>query len=572
MQNLTNLSLPIQPATKAAEDNAIETCKNRLVVILFTIIIIFSALIYRVFEISLSSREDFRIAKNAHSTEFYVQRGAITDRNGTLLAVNLNTASLYANPQKVIDSAITAEKLCTTLALKKCDELKAKLASNKNFIWIKRHLSPREQQLIYNLGLPGLNFINEERRAYTHGNLFAHTVGFVDLDGSGMAGIERYFNHQLASNINDNLHLSLDVRIQQILREEIANQVSEHNALGGSGLIMNANTGEVLAMVSLPDFDPHRVSEASDRQRFNQVTLGNYEMGSTFKILTMAMGLDGKFIQLNDAFNVGAVIKVGNHQISDYKGKGGVLSVPEILMYSSNIGTAQIAMKVGIKNQRNYLGEFGLLKAPEIELPEKSSPLYPSARAWNQSSLITISYGHGMAVTPLHVASTIAAVVNGGKFIKPTMLKVEDPSNITYKEVLSPQTSDLMRKMLRLVVTHGSGKRANIDGYLVGGKTGTAEKVTAKGVYSKTANIASFVGAFPIHHPQYVILTIIDEAKPGPQNAGFTTGGMIAAPVAGRVIERIAPILNVAPVDEFDEQIRGQMRINFTPQRAKLNF
>lgn len=565
-----NCILPVQPTTKAVEDRAIEVSKNRLAVILFAIILGFCVLMYRVFEVSLSSTEDIQISKGPSANEFFLQRASIVDRNGTLLAVNLSTASLYANPQKIIDHYATAETLCSTFAITNCSELKDKLLSDKTFVWVKRHLSPREQQLVFNLGLPGLNFIREEKRAYPHGNLFAHVLGFVDLDGNGIAGIERYFNQSLIENNREVLKLALDVRIQQILREELATQVVEQNALGGSGLIMDAQTGELLALVSLPDFDPHRASDSTDRQRFNQVTLGTYEMGSTFKVLTMAMGLDGKYVGVNDAFNVGAVIKIGSHQIGDYKGKGGVLSVPEILMYSSNIGTAQIAMRVGIKQQRNFLSEFGLLKAPDIELPEKAYPQFPAVKLWGQASLITISYGHGIAVTPLHVASALAAVVNGGLLLKPTLIKVEDHKAVEGKEVLQRQTSELMRKLLRLVVTHGSGKRANIDGYMVGGKTGTGEKITGKG-YSKNANISSFVGAFPIHDPKYVIVTIIDEAKPGVNNGGQTTGGIVAAPVAGRIIARIAPILGVTPVDDKDPEIIDIMNINFTPRRAKLN-
>ena len=380
------------PVTKEAEDFAIETSKNRLFIVLFCICFAFMVLIFRLFDISLSSTEDIKTLSNKkNGIDFFLQRGTITDRNGVILATNLSTASLYANPQKMIDHQETVQKLCSIFNYLNCNELKEKLVSDKTFSWVKRHLTPREQQIVHDLGLPGLYFIREEKRVYPQGSLFAHVLGYSDIDGQGLAGVEKYFNDTLLENSNIPLELAVDSRVQAVLREEIANHISLNNAIGGSGIVMNVETGEVLAMVSLPDYDPHHINEATDRQRFNQATLGVYEMGSTFKVFTLAMAFDGKYVNVNDAFNLDAPLKVGRHQIHDYKGKGGTLSVPEILMYSSNIGTAQIALKVGAEEQRNYMKDFGLMDYVDIELPERSYPMYPSQKLWGYASLVTIS-------------------------------------------------------------------------------------------------------------------------------------------------------------------------------------
>ncbi len=556
----------LRPAPKSVEDIALSVCHNRLVFTMGIMCLIFSILIFRLFDISLSSNEDIKIVgKTTNSNnDFLYQRASIEDRNGSIIAVNLTTASLFANPAKVVEPHIAAEKLCRIFEANKCMEIKEKILSDKPFSWLKRHLTPVEQQYINDLGIAGINFMKDEKRVYPHGNLFAHVAGYVDVDGNGLAGIERYFDERL-KNSNEPIKLAVDVRIQQILRDEILEQAIAHSAIGGSGVVMDANTGEIIAMTSLPDFDPHNVGRSSERARFNQVTLGAYEMGSTFKILTLAMGLDGKHIGINDAFNTDEVIKIGNKQIGNYRGKGGIMATPEVLMYSSNIGSAQIGMKIGTKQQREYLSELGMLSQVKVELPERAYPLYPQAKLWTQASTITISYGHGIAVTPLHVARAISAVVNGGYMVDPTMLKVTDPSTIERKQILTAETSETMRKLLRMVVVDGFGKKANARGYFVGGKTGTAEKVSGHG-YSKTANIASFIGAFPIHDPKYVVVVLIDEALPNAQNAGFTTGGMLAAPVAGSVISKIAPILGVNPRADNDEWVAEKLSIKYQPR------
>lgn len=562
------------PIAKEVEDFAIETSKNRLFIVLFCICFAFMVLIFRLFDISLSSTEDIKTLSNKkNGIDFFLQRGTITDRNGVILATNLSTASLYANPQKMIDHKETVQKLCSIFNYLNCNELKEKLTSDKTFAWVKRHLTPREQQVVHDLGLPGLYFIREEKRVYPQGNLFSHVLGYADIDGHGLAGVEKYFNDNLVEDSKTPLELSVDSRVQEVLREEISNHMALNNAIGGFGIVQNVETGEVLAMVSLPDYDPHHINDASDRQRFNQATLGVYEMGSTFKVFTVAMAFDGRYVNVNDAFNLDIPLRVGKHQIGDYKGKGGILSVPEILMYSSNIGAAQIAIKVGTKQQRNYLKDLGFMDYMDIELPEKSYPLYPSQKLWGYPSLVTISYGHGMAVTPLHLANSFCSIVNGGYKTKPTLLKANgeiDNADRESNRVISAKTSDLMKRVMRLVVTHGSGKKARAEGYMVAGKTGTPEKVVGKG-YSKNANVPAFVGAFPINDPKYALLVMIDEPSANKNNGGSLVGGAIAAPVAGKVIERIAPILGVQPVDENDPELKAKLAVEFTPRRGPLH-
>jgi cell division protein FtsI (penicillin-binding protein 3) len=545
--------LKFKPTSKTVEDSALEMCRNRLVVVFVATCLVFCVLIFRLFEISLSNSEEFRVVRNNVSdSDFFVQRSDITDRNGSIIAVNLSTASLYANTNEIIDFTKSAKELCNALSLSSCKDLTDKLRPGRTFVWVKRHLTPKEQQTINDLGLPGLYFIKEEKRVYPHNNLFSHILGYVDLDNVGISGIEKQFDSYLTNN-NMPLALSVDLRIQEVMREELQKQMSLHDALGASGVLLDVNTGEIISLVSLPDFDPNNPTNTKERARFNQVTLGVYEMGSTFKVLTTAMALDGHFIKVNDAFDTRVPVYVGKHRIGDMMHRRGSLSIPEILMYSSNIGTAQIAMKVGIENQKKYIRHFGLTSPLDIELPEKSRPLYPSDKTCTNASLVTISYGHGISVTPLHTAVAFSSVVNGGKLFKPTLLKINKNENAHFDQVLSSETSEIMRKMLRLVVTNGSGKRAHADGYVVAGKTGTSEKIVGN-KYSKKANLAMFVGAFPIDEPKYALLVVIDEAKRNELNKGFTTGGMVAAPVVGEVITRIAPILGVKPRNMSDPE------------------
>lgn len=557
-------------AKSANYEKAMDICHSRLTFIIMCLTLSFLVLIFRLFYLTaFSSIEDIKItSSNKPTREFMLKRASVTDRNGELLATNITTASLYANPRYLINPDEAARKLSEALPSLKYQDLLVKFKPNKNFIWVKRHLTPKEQQVIHDLGIPGLYFTKDEKRVYPQTHLFAHSIGFTDVDGNGLSGIEKTFNHDLTESTQLPLELSLDLRIQNIVREELLHAVDLNQAIGASGLVMDINNGEVISMVSLPDFNPNRTEGTNDRQRFNQVTLGSYEMGSVFKILTTASAFDLGRVKVNDAFNVSAPYKVANFKINDYKGKGGELSIPEILMYSSNIGTAQIASHIGVKDQQEYMRRFGVLDKLKIEIPEVSSPRYPQKSKWTEVSLVTISYGHGIAVTPLHLARAVAATVNGGLLVQPTLLKHHAPRE--YPRVIEEETSKLMRKMLRLVVTGGSGRKAEVPGYFLGGKSGTAEKICGRG-YCKNSNLSLFVAAYPIHEPKYLILVMVDEAKRNTHNSGLLSGGAVAAPVAGEIVKRISPILGINPILDDSEEINEMLSLNFSPRHQKVS-
>ncbi len=561
----------IERAKSANYEKAMDICHSRLTFIIFCLTLSFLALMLRLFYLTgFSSIEDIKISSSSKGLkEFSLKRASIVDRNGELLATNITTASLYANPKDLIHPEEAARRIAEVLPNIKYKDLLTKLTSNKPFTWVKRHLTPKEQQLVHNLGIPGIYFTRDEKRVYPQTNLFAHSVGFVDIDGSGLAGIEKYFHRDLTESTELPLELSLDLRIQSIMRDELLNAIDLNQAIGGSGLVMDVNTGEIISMISLPDFNPNRIEGATDRQRFNQITLGSYEMGSVFKVLTTASAFDLGRISVNDAFNVSAPYKIANFKIKDYKGKGGELTVPEILIYSSNIGTAQIANHIGVKGQQEYMKRFGVLDKLKIEIPEISPPRYPSKKRWNEVSLVTISYGHGIAVTPLHLARAVAASANGGVLVQPTLLKHHSPQEQKPK-VIEEETSNLMRKMLRLVVTDGSGRRSEVPGYFLGGKSGTAEKICGRG-YCKHSNLSLFVAVYPIYDPKYLVLVMVDEAKPNRHNGGLLSGGAVCAPVVAEIVKRISPILGVYPAFDKNEEIKEALSLDFNPRYRKIN-
>lgn len=560
-------------ATQGQTPNAIN--RFRLIFVIAMFAFGFVLISCRLIDVSLFGNS---VEINTPSTlngETIFSRGDIIDRNGVLLAVNLATASVYANPKIILDAKAAASKLVKVLPDLNYNRLLKDLRSGKTFVWIKRNLTPKEQYAVNSLGIPGLSFERGEKRVYPHGNLLVHILGYVGLDGKGLAGLEKQFDKRLTSDSAkdqtdvESLQLSLDLRVQNILHEELQMAVTEFKAIGATGIVMDATNGEVLAMVSLPDFDPHNPGAATVDQRFNRASLGVYEMGSTFKTFTMAMALDAEKISMNDSFDVDAPIRAARFSITDYHAKGGWLSVPEIFMYSSNIGTAKIAMEVGGKIQRQFLKKIGLLSALEIELPEKALPMYPPESKWSDISTMTISYGHGIAVTPLHMTKAISALVNGGTLHPITLLKRTDGEKLASQQVITKTTSTNIRKLLRLVVEHGTGNKASSPGYLVGGKTGTAEK-NSRGGYSQHAKLSSFLGAFPINKPRFVVLVILDEPKGTKATSGYATGGMVAAPVVSNVISRMGPLFGMEPVDEDAEEVKKALYIEYKKSGDKI--
>ena len=489
-----------------------------------------------------------------------VDRASIVDRNGEVLATSLRSASLYANPTKVMDAGEVARKLTRVLPDLSREAVAKKLSSQKSFVWLKRNLTPRQQWRVNELGLPGLAFQQEHRRVYPHGPLAAHALGFVDIDNNGIAGIERYFDDELRAPAGDGepLVMSLDVRVQHVLRSELSRGMQSFKAKGAAGIILDVHTGEIVALSSLPDFNPNNTGASSQKSRFNRATLGVYELGSVLKTFTTAMALDAGVVKLSSGYDATHPIHIDRYIIRDDHAKNRWLSVPEIFIYSSNIGAAKMAIDVGLKRQRQFLDRIGLTRKPTLELPEVGAPLVPDP--WREINSITVSYGHGIAISPLQMTSAAAAMVNGGRLIPATLLK-RDPKHVPEGvQVISPETSSIMRRLLRMVVEKGTGRQADARGYLVGGKTGTAEKPGLRG-YRGDALISTFIADFPSNDPKYLVLIMFDEPKGNTVTQGFSGAGWTAAPVARRVIERIAPILGVQPILEEGEKYDDTMLI-----------
>ena len=471
-----------------------------------------------------------------------LQRADIVDRNGVLLATNLTTASLFAVPRRVRDPDNTARRLAAILPDLDAAETAKRLRSSRGFVWLKRNLTPRQQFQVNRLGMLGLDFVREQRRVYPHGVLTAHVVGFTGIDNDGLAGVEKSLDAELR-DAPAPLRLSLDIRVQQILRAALADQIVRFDAIGGGGIVLDANTGEVVALVSLPDFDANQAGTAADYARFNRVTLGVYELGSIFKVFNHALALESGIVNLDSGYDTTEPLRVARFTISDFHGEKRWLTVPEIFIHSSNIGSAKMAADIGGPAQRAFLSELGLLARTGIELAERGQPIGPAP--WRDINTMTIAYGHGIAVTPLHAAAAVGAIVNGGRRQTPTLLMRR--ASAAGARIVSQRTSEIMRALMRLVVAEGTGGQAAAPGYLVGGKTGTAEK-QADGRYQRDALISSFVGVFPIDAPRYVVLAMLDEPQGTAESFGFATGGWTAAPVVSRVITRMAPLLGIAPV------------------------
>ena len=517
-----------------------ELKKNRLVFVYFFILAIFVAIILRLF--FLATFGDKVKIKFIYDLNKINKRGDIVDRNEVLVATDLKTKSLYVSNILVKDASLIAKGLSTIFPDLTYHEIIKKISdrkqnrSNKGWVLIRRNVTPAQEERVQNLKMAGLLFEDDRIRVYPQRSILSHLVGYVDLDRQGLAGMEMQYNKQLLRD-EEKLKLAADVRVQDILNNELINGLEEFRAKAASGVVMDVTNGEILALSSLPSFDPNLQQEASQDERFNRVTNGVYELGSIFKIFTNAIAFEENLVKMSDVYNVSDPIKYGRFTIKDDHPFKGEMTVAEIFSHSSNIGTVQIAQKIGIDNQRDFMKKINFLQKLEVDFPGLGKPIYP--RIWRDISLYTISYGHGIAVTPLHIAAATAAVVNGGIYYNPSFLKLDKQPD--GRRVLKESTSSIMRLMLRKVATEGTGRFANIEGYEVGGKTGTANKVEGNG-YNERQTIASFIAVFPISQPKYLVYVVLDHP-----NYSFNTGGMVAAPVAGRVVKNIAPILDVMP-------------------------
>jgi len=543
---------------------AIEAGRTRLLVTGMVFSLAFATLGARLIDVTLFERDGTAsVVQRAVAAKRVGDRADIVDRNGIVLATSLPTASLYANPQMVRSAADAARRIAAVIPGASEAELRSKLSSKKSFVWLKRQLTPTQQYQVNRLGIPGLQFQKEFQRYYPHGALLSHTVGFAGLDNQGLSGIEQYFDKRLREE-GTPLALSIDIRMQFILTQELAKAMQKFNAIGATGTVLDVRSGEVLALSSLPSFEPTAAASASDDARFNRATLGLYEMGSVFKIFTTAMALDQGFVDFDDGYDTSKPIRAARYTIRDYKPKNRWLSIPEIFIYSSNIGTVHMAMEAGTGAQRAFLKNIGLLSAPSLEVSEVGAPLLPSP--WREINTMTISYGHGLAVSPLQVAAAVSSIVNGGELHPLTLVRRASAEDIPARRVISEKTSRQMRQLMRLTVTNGTGRKADAEGYFVGGKTGTADKQAGKG-YARNKRIASFVGAFPMTDPRYVVLVMLDEPKGIKETHGYATGGWVAAPVMRGIVERIGPIAGLAPrgadqIDDGTEQILVRIKAN----------
>ena len=526
---------------------ALETGRTRLVAAATIFFAAYAVIAGRMIDVAVLDRGHAKPAPapSARSEQTDIQRADIVDRNGVILATSLPTMSLFARTNEVQNVQEAATKLLTVLPDLDRAEVVEHLSSGKAFVYLRRNLTPRQQYDVNALGIPGLYFEKGERRVYPHGNLVAHVVGMTDLDNKGVAGLEKRFDGSLRAS-HQPLRLAIDVRMQTVVRNELARTVAEFSALGGVGLIADVHTGEIVAMVSLPDFDPNDPPSADDPKMFNRASKGVYEMGSTFKLFNTAAALDFGTSTMNSSYDARGEFHYHDSTIHDAHGENRWLSVAEVLIHSSNIGAARMALDLGTANQRAFMQRVGMLKPTLVELPEIGTPQVPNP--WREINTLTIGFGHGIGVTPLHLISGVAALVNGGEYRPPSLLLHDDP--VLGDRIIKKRTSEQMRQLMRMVVTEGTGKFADVPGYFVGGKTGTAEKA-ANGGYKKKAVLSSFISAFPIEDPRYCVLIMVDEPQGTKESHGFITAGWTAAPAVARVIGQIAPMANLLPHHEM---------------------
>ncbi len=495
-------------------------------------------------------------------------RPAILDRNGLEMAVDIRVPSLFAEPRRIIDVDEAVEALRSVLPELDATWLRHRLSGDKGFVWVERELSPAQQDRIFNLGIPGLDFVTESKRFYPSGKEAAHVLGAVNIDNQGIAGIEKHMDGEdvallqsiglARGNALAPVNLSIDLRVQHVMYEQLADSLTRYKAVAAAGVMLDVRTGEVIAMASLPDFDPNNPATAFEPvdgkkdQRFNRITSGIFELGSTFKTVTLAGALDSGLVRITDSFDARFGIRFGRFTIDDFHGKHRILTLPEVYKYSSNIGTIKTMQQWGKDNFRAFLSRLGFDKRVPFELPEMRNPNVPEK--FSEIVAATASFGHGLSISPLHMAMATAAFVNDGYMVSPTLYKrSEAEARALYRPVISPRTSAAIRYLMRLNALEGSGTRMNkaAAGYRAGGKTGTAEKVV-DGRYASGLNLNVFTSAFPLDNPRYTMVIIVDEPQRENEQSGVTAGWN-AGEVTGRIIQRAAPMLGISP--DFSEMI-----------------
>ncbi|MEP9349545.1 penicillin-binding protein 2 [Xanthobacter sp. KR7-225] len=543
--------------------------RGRLKLMVGVFCLVFLAIAGQLVRLSLSDPSHTR---RGGSDALASARPDILDRNGDVVAIDVKSPSLFAEPRRLIDPDEALEGLLKVLPDLNVKEVRARLGSGRGFAWLRREITPAQQRAIYRLGLPGIGFIKENRRVYPDGPILSHVIGGVNVDNQGISGLEKYIDKggladlHLAGFATDRqqepVSLSIDVRVQHAVRDELRIAKAKFSALHAMGLVTDVTTGEIVAMVSLPDYDPNVSGDPTDQAYLNRLTTGVYEMGSTFKALSFAMALDSGKISLASSFDARGSLSFGRFRISDYHAENRVLSVPEMFLFSSNVGTAKMVLSLGVEAHKAFLKKMGQLDPLRTELPESSFPIVP--KRWGEVNSATIAFGHGLSVAPLQAVMAVNSMVNGGYLIPPTLLKrSEEEARKVATRVLKPETSDKMRYLLRLNAEKGTATKAEVPGYLVGGKTGTAEKVV-NGRYAKNKLLTSFTAIFPMDRPKYLVLVMLDEPKATPETHGYATSGWNAAPTAGKIVERIAPMLGLSPrqnLPNAEQMLRASQRV-----------
>ncbi|RWA81079.1 penicillin-binding protein 2 [Mesorhizobium sp.] len=539
-------SIVVDAARKATGGKA----KTRIIMTMAVFFTIYSTIAGRLVYLGLQNPD----MSGGPQSRVTASRPDIVDRNGEVLATDIKTASLFAEPRRIVDADEAIERLSTVLPEIDYEQTYRKLKSGAGFVWLQRQLTPKQQADILALGIPGLGFRTEKRRFYPSGETSSYIVGLTNIDNQGISGMEKYVDDQGLTDLQASglavardlkpVKLSIDLRVQHVVRDEVAAALERYRAIGAGAVVLNVKTGEVVAMASVPDFDPNNPYNAQEKDRLNRMSAGLYEMGSTFKSFTSAMALDSGKATMASRFDASHPIRVGHQAIHDFHGKNRVLSLPEVFLYSSNIGSAREAELVGIEGHREFLHRLGILDKMQTELPEVARPTEP--KVWKQVNSFTIAFGHGVSTTPLQAAVGCAALMNGGYLIEPTFLpRTVEQAMTVAKKVVSEKTVEGMRYLYTLNAEKGSARNARVPGYRVGGKTGTAEKVI-NGRYSKDLNFNTFVAAFPMDDPQYLVFTIAD--APHPEKPGMTdVAAANAGVIAGNIIRRSAAMLGVKP-------------------------
>ena len=501
------------------------------------------------------------------TTSFLPERGDIVDRNGVTLARTIDAWTITVHPNKIIgDKLALAERLETLMPERSAAEYHKLLTSGSSFAYLKRRALPELVSAVNAIGEPGLAFDREPERLYPQTALGAHVLGWTDVDGRGAAGMERVLDDKLSAEATRGTAqaLSIDSRVQGALESELLAAMARFNAIGATGVVLDVRSGELIALASLPAYNPNSAGRAPADERFNRATLGVYELGSTFKPLTVAAAMDAGVIRSPfQMYNAASPVHIGRFTINDDHPMGRSINVAELLIHSSNIATARLADEMGEARMKAAFRSMGFADRAHVELPEKGKPIWPAY--WGRSTLMTAGFGHGVAVSPLHLASAYAAMVNGGVWRPTTLLKREGPPPAG-RRIFTARTSERMRQMLRLIVTEGTGKNADAPGYRVGGKTGTAEK-PKDGGYARKSLVSTFAAAFPMDDPRYVVIAMLDEPRGNAETFGFATAGWTAAPVVKQVVGRIGPLLGVYP-DESKEVDLQDLQVMRSPKKA----